>query len=82
MINIKKIFFFIIKSIFTLVVILTLVLFFYAAFFFEPPHVEKKTVENQVIKSKESSITALAFVKQNKNIIIIKTILLILITDL
>lgn len=38
-----------------LVAILTLVLFFYAAFFFEPPHVEKKTVENQVIKSKESS---------------------------
>ena len=55
MIKIKKIIFFTIKSVLTLVALLTLVLFFYAAFFFEPPLVEKKTVENQVIKSKESS---------------------------
>ena len=55
MIKIKKIIFFTIKSVLTLVALLTLVLFFYAAFFFEPPLVEKKTVENQVIKSEEPS---------------------------
>ena len=55
MIKIKKIIFFTIKSVLTLVALLTLVLFFYAAFFFEPPLIEKKTVENQVIKSEESS---------------------------
>ena len=55
MIKIKKIIFFTIKSVLTLVALLTLVLFFYAAFFFEPPFVEKKTVENQIIKNGESS---------------------------
>ena len=55
MIKIKKIIFFTIKSVLTLVALLTLVLFFYAAFFFDPPLVEKKTVENQVIKSEELS---------------------------
>ena len=55
MINIKKIFFFIIKSIFTLVVILTLVLFFYAAFFYKPSSVERKTEENKITKMEEPS---------------------------
>ena len=55
MIKIKKIIFFIIKSLLALVVFLTVVLFFYAAFFYEPPLVEEKIVENQVIKSEESS---------------------------
>ena len=52
MIKIKKTIFFIIKSLLTLVVFLTVVLFFYAAFFFKPPPVEKKTAENETIKSK------------------------------
>ena len=51
MIKIKKTIFFITKSLLTLVVLLTVVLFFYAAFFFEPPPVEKKTAENETIKS-------------------------------
>ena len=55
MIKIKKTIFFIIKSLLTLVVLLTVVLFFYAAFFFEPPPVEKKTVENEAIKSEQLS---------------------------
>ena len=53
MINIKKTIFFIIKSLLTLVVLLTVVLFFYAAFFFEPLPVEKKTAENEAIKSEK-----------------------------
>ena len=53
MINIKKTIFFIIKSLLTLVVLLTVVLFFYAAFFFEPLPVEKKTPENEAIKSEK-----------------------------
>ena len=53
MIKIKKTIFFIIKSLLTLVVLLTVVLFFYAAFFFEPPPVEKKTAENEAIKSEK-----------------------------
>ena len=55
MIKIKKTIFFIIKSLLTLVVLLTVVLFFYAAFFFEPPPVEKKTAENEAIKSEKLS---------------------------
>ena len=55
MIKIKKIIFFTIKSGLSLVTLLTLVLFFYAAFFFEPPPVEKKTVENEAIKSEQLS---------------------------
>ena len=55
MIKIKKIIFFTIKSGLALVTLLTLVLFFYAAFFFEPPPVEKKTVENEAIKSEKLS---------------------------
>ena len=55
MIKIKKIIFFTIKSGLALVTLLTLVLFFYAAFFFEPPPVEKKTVENEAIKSEQLS---------------------------
>jgi len=54
-IKIKKIIFFTIKSGLALVTLLTLVLFFYAAFFFEPPTVEKKTVENEAIKSEQLS---------------------------
>jgi len=54
-IKIKKIIFFTIKSGLALVTLLTLVLFFYAAFFFEPPPVEKKTVENEAIKSEQLS---------------------------
>ena len=55
MIKIKKIIFFIIKSLLTLTVFLTIVLFFYAAFFYEPAPVEKKTIDNKVIKSEELS---------------------------
>ena len=55
MIKIKKIIFFTIKSGLALVTLLTIVLFFYAAFFFEPPPVEKKTVENEAIKSEQLS---------------------------
>ena len=55
MIKIKKIVFLIIKSLLALVVFLTVVLFFYAAFFYKPPLVEEKIVENQVIKSEEST---------------------------
>ena len=55
MIKIKKTIFFIIKSLLTLVVLLTVVLFFYAAFFFEPPPVERKTAENEAIKSEKLS---------------------------
>lgn len=55
MIKIKKIVFLIIKSLLALVVLLTVVLFFYAAFFYELPLVEEKIVENQVIKSEEST---------------------------
>ena len=55
MIKIKKIIFFTIKSGLALVTLLTIVLFFYAAFFFEPPSVEKKTVENEAIKSEKLS---------------------------
>ena len=55
MIKIKKIIFFIIKSLLTLTVFLSVVLFFYAAFFYEPALVEKKTIDNQVIKSEELS---------------------------
>ena len=54
MIKIKKIIFFIIKSTLAIVALLTLVLFFYAAFFYAPSSVEKKTAENQIIKSEES----------------------------
>ena len=55
MIKIKKIIFFTIKSGLALVALLTLVLFFYAAFFFEPPPVEKKTAENEAVKSEKLS---------------------------
>ena len=55
MIKIKKIIFFIIKSTLAIVALLTLVLFSYAAFFYDPSSVEKKTAENQIIKSEESS---------------------------
>ena len=55
MIYIKKIIYFIITSSFTLIVFSTLTLFFYATFFFEPPAVERKTKDNQIIKSEESS---------------------------
>ena len=55
MIKIKKTIFFIIKSLLTLVVLLTVVLFFYAAFFYEPSPVEKKTAENEAIKSEKLS---------------------------
>ena len=55
MIKIKKIIFFIIKSTLGLVALLTLTLFFYAALFYEPPLVERKSAENQITKSEESS---------------------------
>ena len=55
MIKIKKIIFFTIKSGLALVTLLTIVLFFYAAFFYELSPVEKKTAENEAIKSEKLS---------------------------
>ena len=55
MIYTKKIIYLIITSSFTLVVFLTLVLFFYTAFFFKPPTIEKKTAENQITETGQSS---------------------------
>ena len=68
MIYIKKIIYFIITSSLTLIVLLTLVLFLYAAFFFEPPVVERKTAENQIIKSEESSALPIHDVELEKKI--------------
>jgi len=68
-IYIKKIIYFIITSSFTLVVLLTLVLFFYAAFFFESPTVERKTEENQITKSEESSTLPIEEVEHKKEIV-------------
>ena len=68
MIYIKKIIYFIITSSFTLIVFSTLILFFYAAFFFEPPAVERKTEENQITKSEESSTLPIEEVEPEKKI--------------
>ena len=69
MIYIKKIIYFIITSSFTLIVFSTLILFFYAAFFFEPPAVERKTEENQITKSEESSTLPIEEVEPKKEIV-------------
>ena len=66
---IKKIIYFIITLSFTLIVFSTLILFFYAAFFFEPPAVERKTEENQIIKSEESSTLPIEEVEPKKEIV-------------
>jgi parvulin-like peptidyl-prolyl isomerase len=68
-IYIKKIIYFIITSSFTLIVFSTLILFFYAAFFFEPPAVERKTEENQITKSEESSTLPIEEVESKKEIV-------------
>jgi len=68
-IYIKKIIYFIITSSFTLIVFSTLILFFYAAFFFEPPAVERKTEENQITKSEESSTLPIEEVEHKKEIV-------------
>jgi len=68
-IYIKKIIYFIITSSFTLIVFSTLILFFYAAFFFEPPAVERKTEENQITKSEESSTLPIEEVEPEKEIV-------------
>ena len=68
MIYIKKKIYFIITSSFTLIVFSTLILFFYAAFFFEPPAVERKTEENQITKSEESSTLPIEKVEPKKEI--------------
>jgi len=67
-IYIKKKIYFIITSSFTLIVFSTLILFFYAAFFFEPPAVERKTEENQITKSEESSTLPIEEVEPEKKI--------------
>ena len=69
MIYIKKIIYFIITLSFTLIVFSTLILFFYAAFFFEPPAVERKTEENQITKSEESSTLTIEEVEPKKEIV-------------
>ena len=69
MIYIKKKIYFIITSSFTLIVFSTLILFFYAAFFFEPPAVERKTEENQITKSEESSTLPIEEVEPKKEIV-------------
>ena len=69
MIYIKKIIYFIITSSFTLIVFSTLILFFYAAFFFEPPAVERKTEENKITKSEESSTLPIEEVEPKKEIV-------------
>ena len=69
MIYIKKIIYFIITSSLTLVVFSTLILFFYAAFFFEPPAVERKTAENQIIKSEGSPALSIEKVEPEKEIV-------------
>ena len=69
MIYIKKIIYFIITSSFTLIVFSTLILFFYAAFFFEPPAVERKTEENQITKSEESSTLPIEELEPKKEIV-------------
>ena len=66
---IKKIIYFIITLSFTLIVFSTLILFFYAAFFFEPPAVERKTEENQITKSEESSTLPIEKVEPKKEIV-------------
>ena len=66
---IKKIIYFIITLSFTLIVFSTLILFFYAAFFFEPAAVERKTEENQITKSEESSILPIEEVEPKKEIV-------------
>ena len=66
---IKKIIYFIITLSFTLIVFSTLILFFYAAFFFEPPVVERKTEENQITKSEESSTLPIEEVEPKKEIV-------------
>ena len=66
---IKKIIYFIITLSFTLIVFSTLILFFYAAFFFEPPAVERKTEENQITKSEESSTLPIEEVEPKKDIV-------------
>ena len=66
---IKKIIYFIITLSFTLIVFSTLILFFYAAFFFEPPAVERKTEENQITKSEESSTLPIEEVETKKEIV-------------
>ena len=68
MIYIKKIIYFIITLSFTLIVFSTLILFFYAAFFFEPPAVERKTEENQITKSEESSTLPIEEIEPEKKI--------------
>jgi len=68
-IYIKKIIYFIITLSFTLIVFSTLILFFYAAFFFEPPAVERKTEENQITKSEESSTLPIEEVEPKKEIV-------------
>ena len=65
---IKKIIYFIITSSFTLIVFSTLTLFFYATFFFEPPAVERKTEENQITKSEESSTLPIEEIEPEKKI--------------
>ena len=69
MIYIKKIIYFIITSSFTLIVFSTLILFFYAAFFFKPSAVERKTEENQITKSEESSTLPIEKVEPKKEIV-------------
>ena len=69
MIYIKKIIYFIITLSFTLIVFSTLILFFYAAFFFEPHAVERKTEENQITKSEESSTLPIEEVEPKKEIV-------------
>ena len=66
---IKKIIYFIITLSFTLIVFSTLILFFYAAFFFEPPVVERKTEENQITKSEESSTLPIEEIEPKKEIV-------------
>ena len=66
---IKKIIYFIITLSFTLIVFSTLILFFYAAFFFEPAAVERKTGENQITKSEESSTLPIEEVEPKKEIV-------------
>jgi len=66
---IKKIIYFIITLSFTLIVFSTLILFFYAAFFFEPPAVERKTEENQITKSEESSTLPIEEIEPKKEIV-------------
>ena len=69
MIYIKKIIYFIITTSFTLVVFSTLILFFYAVFFFELPTVERKTEENKITKSEESSTLPIEEAEHKKEIV-------------